>query len=84
MKVFGPGRPPGYPPGRRRDVPPKNFMFRAFSLGCFSVLEENFVLRAHAKGVALSKRHTSAFEVPSRKPLLRTPSKNPSQNHSSH
>ena len=26
MKVFGPGRPPGYPPGRPRDILPKNFM----------------------------------------------------------
>ena len=28
VKVFGPGRPPGYPPGRPRDIPPKNLMFR--------------------------------------------------------
>ena len=28
VKVFGPGRPPGYPPGRLRDIPPKNFMFK--------------------------------------------------------
>ena len=28
VKVFGSGRPPGYPPGRPRDVPPKNFVFR--------------------------------------------------------
>ena len=28
MKVFGPGRSPGYPPGRPRDIPPKNFVFR--------------------------------------------------------
>ena len=27
VKVFGPGRPPGYPPGRTRDIPPKNYMF---------------------------------------------------------
>ena len=40
--------------------------------------------RAHANGVVLSRSRTSAFEVPSRKPLLRTPSKNPSQNPSSH
>ena len=25
VKVFGPGRPPGYPPRRPRDIPPKNF-----------------------------------------------------------
>ena len=24
-KAFGSGRPPGYPPGRPRDIPPKNF-----------------------------------------------------------
>ena len=36
--------------------------------------------RAHANGVVLSKRRTSAFQVSSRKSLLRTPSKNPSQN----
>ena len=28
VKVFGLGRPPGYPPGHSRDIPPKNFMFR--------------------------------------------------------
>ena len=27
-KVFEPGRPPGYPPRRPRDIPSKNFMFR--------------------------------------------------------
>ena len=33
VKAFGPGRLPGYPPRRPRDIPPKNFMFT----GCFSV-----------------------------------------------
>ena len=28
VKVLGPGRPPGCPPGRPRDITPKNFMFR--------------------------------------------------------
>ena len=28
VKVFGPGRPAGYPPGRPQDIQPKNFMFR--------------------------------------------------------
>ena len=28
VKVFAPGRPPGYPPGRPRDIQPENFMFR--------------------------------------------------------
>ena len=28
VKAFGPGRLPGYPPGRPRDSPPKTFMFR--------------------------------------------------------
>ena len=48
--------------------------------------ERHFVLsfwpqlfRAHAKGVVLLKRRVSAFEMPSRKSLLRTPSKNPSR-----
>ena len=27
VKVFGPGRPPGYPPGRPRDIPPQKFLF---------------------------------------------------------
>ena len=32
VKVFGPGRPPEYPPERPRDIPPQNFMFRLLSL----------------------------------------------------
>ena len=27
VRVFGSGRPPGYLPGRPRDIPPKKFMF---------------------------------------------------------
>ena len=28
VKAFGSGCPPRYPPGRPRDIPPKNLMFR--------------------------------------------------------
>ena len=46
------------------------------------------IKRAHANGVVLLKRRTTAFwcllESPFLEPLLRTPSKNPSQNPSSH
>ena len=31
VKVFGSGRPPGYPPGRPHDIPPNNFLFRLLS-----------------------------------------------------
>ena len=41
QKVFGPGRPPRYPPGSTRDILPKNFMFRLLfpsSESCISQL----------------------------------------------